>query len=60
MYHAVSSRAQISSHAYPALWLTIHMEEKPQAKSYPENNECQTPIMDDPFLLLLLRFDFGR
>jgi tetratricopeptide (TPR) repeat protein len=36
------------------------MEEKPQAKTYPENNECQAPIMDDPFLLLLLCFGFGR
>ena len=36
------------------------MEEKPQAKTYPEHNECQAPIMDDPFLLLLLRFGFGR
>ena len=38
----------------------IHMEEKPQAKDYPEHNECQAPIMDDSFLLLLLRFGFGR
>jgi tetratricopeptide (TPR) repeat protein len=36
------------------------MEEKPQAKNDPEHNECQAPIMDDPFLLLLLRFGFGR
>ena len=36
------------------------MKEKPQAKTYPENNECQAPIMDDPFLLLLLRFGFRR
>jgi hypothetical protein len=36
------------------------MEEKPQAKNDPENHECQAPIMDDPFLLLLLRFGFGR
>src|SRR5215510_16148324 len=36
------------------------MEEKPQAKHDPEHNECQAPIMDDPFLLLLLRFGFGR
>jgi hypothetical protein len=35
------------------------MEEKPQAKNYPDNNERQATIMNDPFLVLVLRFDFG-
>jgi hypothetical protein len=32
------------------------MEEKPQAKDYPEDDKGQAAIMDDPFLLLLLDF----
>src|SRR5712691_5728306 len=40
-------------------WLAIHIEEKPQAKNHPEDNERQATIMDDSFLLLLLRFNFG-
>jgi hypothetical protein len=36
------------------------MQEKPQTKDYPEDDEGQAAIMDDPFLLLLLRFDFRR
>ena len=36
------------------------MEEKPQAKHDPEHYERQASIMDDSFLLLLLRFGFGR
>src|SRR5215510_13971278 len=42
------------------LWLTIHMEEKPQAKNRPEDNERQAAIMDNPFLLLLLCFNRRR
>src|SRR5215470_10871597 len=68
-FHGACS-IQVSSHKLvcpalsitrlPALWLTIHMEEKPQAKNDPEDDEGQASIMDDPFLLLLLRFGFGR
>ena len=43
-----------------ATWLPIHMQEKPQAKDYPEDDEGQAAIMDYPFLLLLLCFDFRR
>ena len=36
------------------------MEEKPQAKHDPERHDRQASIMDDSFLLLVLRFGFGR
>jgi hypothetical protein len=56
---SLSARARSHLERIPAPWLTIHVEEKPQAKNYPEDNECQATIMDDPFLVLFLRFDFG-
>jgi hypothetical protein len=36
------------------------VEEKPDAKDGPKDDERHTSIVDDPFLLLLLCFDFRR
>src|SRR3989442_19382 len=46
--------------ALRAMWLKNQLETKPQAKIDSEDNEGQAPIMDGPFLLLLLRFDRRR
>lgn len=43
-----------------SLWLTVHVEEKPQAKNAPQDQECQAAIVDNSFLTALLRFNLGR